>query len=249
MDSVASSTPAMSSANSSHVGMALRDTASEAPEPLRSMCSTRLRCGQLLEEFRRLRNLPDEIDMSSEGVTEEEVAGAFAEDLVGDISISDAHVPNLGRLHRNDSLPLTSDPLPPIRRAGQGFHNGMHAAFRRSAQRARSDAAFRLQIPRECRFRNANPRLSGLSPWCRRARPRPAYEDALVARPLGAPRQRCRFSNPPQEGLGPRRPYPRPSRGNRRAPTRTREEARTHQAARLRRLGFPATMVSFIGMS
>ena len=42
LDPVASSTPAMSSANSSHVGMALRDTASEAPEPLRSMCRTRL---------------------------------------------------------------------------------------------------------------------------------------------------------------------------------------------------------------
>src|SRR5580698_2704715 len=74
-------------------------------------------CGHLLEEIRRLRNLPDEIDMSSEGVTKEEVVRAFAEDLVGDISISDAHIPNPGRLHRSDSLALSSETLPPAGRA------------------------------------------------------------------------------------------------------------------------------------
>ena len=58
------------------------------------------------KEFRRLRNLPNEIDMTSEGVAEEEVAGAFAEDLVCDIAISDAHVPDTRRLHRIDSLPF-----------------------------------------------------------------------------------------------------------------------------------------------
>ena len=36
--------------------------------------------------------------MPTERITEEEVTGAFAEDLVGDIAISDAHVPRLGRL-------------------------------------------------------------------------------------------------------------------------------------------------------
>jgi len=44
---------------------------------------------------RCLRDLPDEIDMPPERITEE-VAGAFAEDLVGDISISDAHILGLG---------------------------------------------------------------------------------------------------------------------------------------------------------
>jgi hypothetical protein len=41
--------------------------------------------------------------MSSKGTTEEEVARAFAKDLIGDISISDAHILGLRRFHRGDS--------------------------------------------------------------------------------------------------------------------------------------------------
>ena len=58
--------------------------------------------------------------MSSEGVTEEEVTGAFAEDLVGDVSISDAHIADFGRFHRDDSLHLAGEPLPPDWSAGTG---------------------------------------------------------------------------------------------------------------------------------
>jgi hypothetical protein len=67
-------------------------------------CEDTTERAHLIEELRSLRYLPEEIDMPSEGVAQEDVARAFAYDLVGDIRISDGHVVGLGRLHDSDSV-------------------------------------------------------------------------------------------------------------------------------------------------